>query len=259
VRTMIISLGLLAISYPTCAQTPLATLWSVKNYQGTETQISGDTPNLGNQNTSSLTVQNASGMWSIFWESINYDSSDDQLWVQGNAELAYLTGISRPHGTNNWNDLISAVSFRSVGPWDYNTPSNENSTVCYENEPCVVNAERREENHPIFGNPQPNNGWFIRVCPGETAAQEIKLSAGPSHDDNLRHYWRNWRRGDPSTFDFPMDLLYVRDVWLKGEAIPNGQHVDFCVGFHDHISWSYTFHADEDHQPDQNDHDDCDC
>lgn len=62
--------------------------------------------------------------WVAFWESPDYDRGDDSLWVQPldgandfeGIEIPSLVQVWRPHGTNNFNDIISGVSFEQGPP-----------------------------------------------------------------------------------------------------------------------------------------------
>jgi hypothetical protein len=66
--------------------------------------------------------------WMTFWESDNYNTGDDSLWIApGHWTLEYLGNVGRPHGNNHWGDRISAVSFS--GPPQ---GSNENRTIVHE-------------------------------------------------------------------------------------------------------------------------------
>jgi hypothetical protein len=55
------------------------------------------------------------GDWNAFFETAD-DYGDDQLYLQGNGELANLPGVARPHGNNNWNDRIAQVKFGVAPP-----------------------------------------------------------------------------------------------------------------------------------------------
>jgi hypothetical protein len=69
--------------------------------------------------------------WITFWESQNYDSGDDQLWVAPPKPgylwvFANLHTFYRPHGNNHWGDRIWAVSFSGAPTGD-----NDNRTIVY--------------------------------------------------------------------------------------------------------------------------------
>ena len=65
--------------------------------------------------------------WNAFFETVD-DTGDDQLYVQGNGELANFHTILRPHGNNHWGDRISQVKVGLAPPAGLVT---ENSTVLY--------------------------------------------------------------------------------------------------------------------------------
>jgi hypothetical protein len=92
-------------------------------------------------------------------------------------------------------------------------------------------------------------------------AQAINFEAGAGHADGTHRPWFTWHSNstDPVEFDLPIDLLYARDIWLKGTSVPWGAESRFCVGYANNFNWQYSFGHDEDHQPDQDDHHECDC
>ena len=61
--------------------------------------------------------------WVTLWESPNYNQSDDQFWIETAGpgyhwEFPNLHTTWRPHGSNHWGDLISAVSFSGAPTGD---------------------------------------------------------------------------------------------------------------------------------------------
>jgi len=61
-------------------------------------------------------MQSDCQQWLTLWESNNYDSGNDSWWLQAPGPGKYWSVSSfvsawRPHGNNNWNDRIHAVSF----------------------------------------------------------------------------------------------------------------------------------------------------
>ncbi|MGH9760135.1 MAG: hypothetical protein ACREDR_31800, partial [Blastocatellia bacterium] len=76
--------------------------------------------------------------WVTFWESINFDAKDDQLWIEDPANgdgwyIPNLHKLPRPHGNNHWGDRIRGVS-HSGAP----TGSNENRTIIHANRTVTV-------------------------------------------------------------------------------------------------------------------------
>jgi hypothetical protein len=84
----------------------------------------------------------AGTQWMTFWESDNFDTGDDSLWIAppgaGFAwNLEYLGNVPRPHGNNHWGDRISGVSF-SGSP----TGDNDNRTIIHEDGHITVGNNR---------------------------------------------------------------------------------------------------------------------
>ena len=209
---------------------------------------------------SSLRVTNDPNKWTILWESKNYDTGDDQLWIQGSRSIPNLLQVKRPHGNNQWNDRISGVSFADALP----DADDENRTICPAGGACT--PQPNFQKHAAGGNTGQSairlrGGWYVRVCPQYMTAQSIRLEVGAAHNDDSHRPWFTWYNNstEPVAFDFPIDLLYARDIWLKGTSEPWGAESRFCVGYANHFSKQYRFGHDEDHQPDQDDHDDCEC
>ena len=112
---------------------PKVMLWSEANYKGESLSVNETLPVLpaplgtteGGQHgkVSSLKI-NTRG-WVVLWEGKSFKESDDQLWIEGPAEVSDLAKLHRPHGNNHWNDRILAVSFSPGAP----TGSNKNRTI----------------------------------------------------------------------------------------------------------------------------------
>lgn len=84
------------------------------------------------------------------------------------------------------------------------------------------------------------------------------------HKEFSHHSWRTWNNDqsppESSLFDLPLEYLYVHDVWLEVVGDPIGKQGRLCLGFRDHMIQDYTFNGrPENHQPDQETHDGCDC
>jgi hypothetical protein len=251
-------------AHPTTAATSVRDVVIYKDvpFAGDTLEITQNTPQLPSldRQASSIKITNDPNKWTIFWETKNYDSGDDQLWVQGSRTFRDLTQVSRPHGNNQWNDRISAVSFADTLP----DTNDENRTICPAGNACV--------NQPNFSQQVTGSnlgssaahvrgGWFVRVCPHYMTSSAIVFEAGAAHDDTTHRPWFTWHSNsnDAVEFDLPIDLLYARDIWLKGTSQPWGAESRFCVGYANHFTKQYSFGHDEDHQPDQNDHSACEC
>jgi hypothetical protein len=226
-----------------------ATIYRNVAFGGEALDITSNIPELPSplyREVSSLKVENENTKWVVFWESKNFDDGDDQLWIQGSRTIKNLHTLRRPHGNNHWGDRIEAVSFSDVGPQG----DNDNRTVCFFGKRCV--------DLPKLPGVPVHPGWFVRFCPRKMDANAIDLWVG-SDDDQTEH-WMVWRKEiDPVEMDFPIRYLYIFTVYLKGQAIPDGQQSSMCVGFQDKIVKKYTFSHDEDHEPDQDGEDNCEC
>jgi len=247
------------------AQTPSVTLYINENFDRGFT-FTQNTPVLRSPifgQASSIKAVNADDKWVVLWESVNFNTDDDQLWIQGSRDISILgSNIPRPHGNNSWNDLIKGVSFPSAGPWD----GNDNRTVCFHGQPCVNQPIRRVQENPVLASPVPEHpGWFVRVCRAQSdpGLEGLSFSIGAGHNDDSHHHWRDWKNdgSDPATFSVPGNFLYVHDVWMEAGGTPAGKQVSLCLGFRDHITRKYTFTSNEpeNHQPDQDDQDSCEC
>lgn len=103
------------------------------------------------------------------------------------------------------------------------------------------------------------DGWFVRVCKTETEAQQIKLWVGLGGNAGSHQDWFTWSSTDESEIDFPGGLRNVKEVWIKGEAIPEGRNVHMCVCYVDHVTQKMEFDDDEEQETSQTDKDDCAC
>jgi hypothetical protein len=226
-----------------------ATVYRNVGFGGEAVDITSNTAQLPsplNGEVSSLKVDNENLKWTVFWESENFDEGDDQLWIQGPRTIANLHTLHRPHGNNHWGDRIKAVSFSADGPQG----DNDNRTVCFFGKRCV--------DQPKLPGVPVHPGWFVRFCPKRMDANAIELRVGS--DDNQTEDWMVWHKDkDPVEMDFPIRYLYIFTVYLRGQAVPDGQQSSMCVGYQDHITQKYTFSHDEDHEPDQDGEDDCEC
>lgn len=265
--TRIFAIAILMLAWSACsAQT--VTLYFDQNYHGEPFTTSRDVARLPAPiygNASSFKIVNANDKWTILWESENFNTGDDQWWIQGSREIL-LMNLPRQHG-GSWNDLVKAVSFSDTPPpWD----DSDNRSICIFNSGCAQHGQRLVVSNPVILNPRPEHpGWFVRVCTGSNHPdlQGINIDLGrhnPGDADRFR-WLRNgpgqptWKKGQPATFDLPMNFLYVRDIWLRAEAVPLDKQVSMCAGYYDHTTWQYSFERAEHHQPDQNDRRNCEC
>jgi hypothetical protein len=111
-----------------------AIIYEHVNFGGRTFDVIGDTPVIpppmgsGDGQASSLRIFGPE--WVVFWETVNYDEGDDQLWIapppSGRMwELSNLHILPRPHGNNIWGDRIRAVSLSNSGP----TGDNDNRLI----------------------------------------------------------------------------------------------------------------------------------
>ncbi len=261
---------LLFLTSTASAQNWSVTLYINENYGGAAFTATGNVAQITGpvfKEASSARITNADHAWTVLWESENFNAHDDQLWIEGSRDMSSFAVPGRPHGNNSWNDLIKAISFSASPPsWD----GNDNRSICVFNGPCLTQAQRMIQENPVIVDPQPeHNGWFIKVCPAQSNAglTGISLFLG-NHNDNGSHFmWRTWYRVNPTTsmpdppiFSLPMNFLYIRDIYVGAQAIPNETYASLCVGYHNGITRAMHFTKYEDYQPDENDHDDgCEC
>jgi hypothetical protein len=72
---------------------------------------------------SSLVVAGPTRFWLVLWETLD-NENDDSLWIPPiPADWAYLlpdlnnrSNVTRPHGNNDWGDLIDGASWRTNAP-----------------------------------------------------------------------------------------------------------------------------------------------
>jgi hypothetical protein len=103
------------------------------------------------------------------------------------------------------------------------------------------------------------NGWYIRVCKTQTEASQIKLWLGLGGNSSTHKDWFTWKSSDPIEIDFPNEIINVKEIWIKGKAIPEDSNVSMCVCYQDHVTQKMTFDDEEEHETRQGDSDDCEC
>lgn len=112
-------------------------------------QTTGQFQDWQNRSASSLKVEGfRDDDWNAFFESAN-NYGDDQLYLQGNGELANLHTLARPHGNNHWGDRISQVQI-GVAP----AGDNDNQTILYHGRRDYVDGH--QGNRQLDGS---NPGW----------------------------------------------------------------------------------------------------
>jgi hypothetical protein len=107
--------------------------------------------------------------------------------------------------------------------------------------------------------PATKSGWFIRVCKTLTEASSIEIDVGLGGESATHRRFKTWNSADEAEFDLPADLINVREVFIKGVAVPRGRNVHMCVLFKDHVTQKMEFDQDEEHETSQDDSDQCGC
>jgi hypothetical protein len=106
------------------------TIWENANFGGRSDTFNATTGQLNGWEYKSASSVRLTGFgdgdWTAFFETPD-NFGDDTLYLQGNGELANLANVERPHGSNNWNDIISQIQF-GLGPNPGAPVTIENST-----------------------------------------------------------------------------------------------------------------------------------
>ncbi len=78
-------------------------------------------PPMGSGDGQASSIHIYTNEWVTFWEGINFNQGNDQLWVAPPGpgyvwNFKNLHTLCRPHGNNRWGDRIRGVSFPGTGP-----------------------------------------------------------------------------------------------------------------------------------------------
>jgi hypothetical protein len=87
----------------------------------------------------------------------------------------------------------------------------------------------------------------------------VDLQIGLGGQSGSHRTWRRWNSNESPEFDLPSDLRNVREIWIKGNAVPHDRDVHMCVYYRDHVTQRMEFDADEEHETSQSDTDNCGC
>lgn len=105
-----------------------------------------------------------------------------------------------------------------------------------------------------------HESWFVRVCPGKTAASKIYLQFWDGRDG---FSW-SWTSGQtPNERGLPSKFKSASRLYIRGQTVATAAklqpHAYVCLGFRDHIVQRLEFDDHEDHEKNWNDTDDCAC
>ena len=105
-------------------------------------------------------------------------------------------------------------------------------------------------------------GWHIRICTNKTESRGIRLSVGSGGDTASHRFLANWQRGQPTDFQYPIDLRYAGEVFIGARVTDNDRNGNVCLMYNYHKVKHLDFdkaNEDEEHEKHRDDSDDCDC
>ncbi len=105
-----------------------------------------------------------------------------------------------------------------------------------------------------------SQGWHVYVCRRKTTADSIRVYIGLGGNASTHEVWGYWKK--QSTVDnllVPSRYRYTREVWIRGEAMPDGREVHMCVGYDERTTRKMTFNHGEEHEVSWDDNENCDC
>ncbi|MEP7273232.1 MAG: hypothetical protein ABI882_17160 [Acidobacteriota bacterium] len=91
--------------------------------------------------------------------------------------------------------------------------------------------------------PATKAGWWIRINPTLTTAQQITFQVGTDKLD--REEWRVWKKGEPTDMDVPANYQQAPRLYLRGNVTPIGQMADLCLMYRDRGVEHMDFDDDE--------------
>jgi hypothetical protein len=124
----------------------------------------GGLPSGVRDKVSSVVIAGPTKFWVVFWETLD-NPNDDSLWIPPiPAEWAYLLpdlndrlNVTRPHGNNNWGDLIDGISWRLNPP----TGNHENRTIHW-GDGYQIGTGHLSSGGGIGGTPLRSDGTLIK-------------------------------------------------------------------------------------------------